>query len=215
MRSIKKSIFLAKSKNYSTKGQGSKDSSNNNINSNSDITLSSTVDDRTRLQALALRLGPNIDIAIKLIKRMKGIFERKLGLVFQNKETVLAPGWGSSPFGIVITQFVDKTIQIIFAEEYERPDFEKMVIKIASMLFKYRITKVYVDGSNPSFISSLKRRVGENPNCKEYTKEKLQNQIHGRMVVCPVNFSQKHRDMLMQLKLFFERHAIAHQFEIR
>ena len=33
--------------------------------------------------------GPNIDIAIKLIKRMKGIFERKLGLVFQNKETVL------------------------------------------------------------------------------------------------------------------------------
>ena len=33
--------------------------------------------------------GPNIDMAIKLIKRMKVIFERKLGLVFQNKETVL------------------------------------------------------------------------------------------------------------------------------
>jgi hypothetical protein len=33
--------------------------------------------------------GPNIDIAIKLIRRLKNIFELKLGLVFDNKETVL------------------------------------------------------------------------------------------------------------------------------
>ena len=33
--------------------------------------------------------GPNIEMAIKLIKRMKNIFEPKLGLYFQNKETVL------------------------------------------------------------------------------------------------------------------------------
>jgi late competence protein required for DNA uptake (superfamily II DNA/RNA helicase) len=33
--------------------------------------------------------GPNIDIATKLIKRLKGIFEHKLGLTFDNKETVL------------------------------------------------------------------------------------------------------------------------------
>ena len=33
--------------------------------------------------------GPNIDMAIKLIKRLKNIFETKLGLTFQNKETVL------------------------------------------------------------------------------------------------------------------------------
>ena len=33
--------------------------------------------------------GPNIDIAIKLIKRLKGIFEPKLGIIFENKETVL------------------------------------------------------------------------------------------------------------------------------
>ena len=33
--------------------------------------------------------GPNIDIAIKLIKRMESLFERKLGLTFANKETVL------------------------------------------------------------------------------------------------------------------------------
>ena len=33
--------------------------------------------------------GPNQDIAIKLIKRLKGIFEPKLGIRFTNKETVL------------------------------------------------------------------------------------------------------------------------------
>ena len=33
--------------------------------------------------------GPNIDIAIKLIRRLKNIFERKLGIYFDNKETVL------------------------------------------------------------------------------------------------------------------------------
>jgi hypothetical protein len=33
--------------------------------------------------------GPNIDLATKLIKRLKQIFEPKLGLTFSNKETVL------------------------------------------------------------------------------------------------------------------------------
>ena len=51
--------------------------------------------------------------------------------------------------------------------------------------------------------------MGENPNYQNYSKEELQRQIHGRMIVCPVNFSQKHRDMLMHTKLFFERHTIA------
>jgi hypothetical protein len=40
-------------------------------------------------QQMCIVTGPNIDIAIKLIKRMKNIFERKLGLIFQNKENVL------------------------------------------------------------------------------------------------------------------------------
>ena len=33
--------------------------------------------------------GPNIDIATKLIKRLKGIFDTKLGLTFNDKETLL------------------------------------------------------------------------------------------------------------------------------
>ena len=31
--------------------------------------------------------GPNQELAIKLIKRMKGLFEHRLGITFANKET--------------------------------------------------------------------------------------------------------------------------------
>jgi len=33
--------------------------------------------------------GPTLSLAVKLIQRLKNIFEPKLGIIFQNKETVL------------------------------------------------------------------------------------------------------------------------------
>src|SRR5207244_7519958 len=45
--------------------------------------------DGYRNSQMCIVTGPNIDIAIKLIKRMKSLFERKLGLTFANKQTVL------------------------------------------------------------------------------------------------------------------------------
>ena len=46
-------------------------------------------DNDFRNSQMCIVTGPNIDIAIKLIKRFKGIFEPKLGINFDNKETVL------------------------------------------------------------------------------------------------------------------------------
>jgi hypothetical protein len=45
--------------------------------------------DDYRNSQMCIVTGPNQDIAIKLIKRMKGLFEHKLGVIFANKETVL------------------------------------------------------------------------------------------------------------------------------
>jgi hypothetical protein len=42
-----------------------------------------------RKSQMCIVTGPNIDIAIKLIKRLKDIFERKLVLTFSSKETVI------------------------------------------------------------------------------------------------------------------------------
>ncbi|MFL6399837.1 MAG: DEAD/DEAH box helicase family protein, partial [Nitrososphaeraceae archaeon] len=45
--------------------------------------------DDYRNSQMCIVTGPNIDIAIKLIKRMKALFEPKLGVTFDSKETVL------------------------------------------------------------------------------------------------------------------------------
>jgi len=42
-----------------------------------------------RNSQMCIVTGPNQELAIKLIKRMKGLFEEKLGLTFDSKETVL------------------------------------------------------------------------------------------------------------------------------
>ena len=50
----------------------------------------STVDNgRFKNSQMCIVTGPNIDLATKLIKRLKAIFSNKLGLYFTNKETVL------------------------------------------------------------------------------------------------------------------------------
>ena len=52
--------------------------------------LCTSVEDvRFRNSQMCIVTGPNIDLATKLIKRMKTIFEPKLGLYFENKATVL------------------------------------------------------------------------------------------------------------------------------
>lgn len=42
-----------------------------------------------RNSQMCIVTGPNVDMAVKLIVRMKALFEQKLGILFANKETVL------------------------------------------------------------------------------------------------------------------------------
>ena len=48
-----------------------------------------TSSDDYKNSQMCIITGPNIDLAIKLIKRLKQIFSNKLGIYFTNKETVL------------------------------------------------------------------------------------------------------------------------------
>ena len=48
-----------------------------------------TKDDTYKNSQMCIVTGPNIDLATKLIKRLKAIFSSKLGIYFTNKETVL------------------------------------------------------------------------------------------------------------------------------
>jgi hypothetical protein len=71
------------------------------------------------------------------------------------------PAYGSSAFGIVVTEWADRIVQIVHAEEYHRPDYNEMLSIVYGLMTKYNIDKVYVDGANPSFIKSLKLQIGE------------------------------------------------------
>lgn len=42
-----------------------------------------------------------------------------------SKAMGIDPGFGSSSFGIVIVQRMDGTIQVVYAEEFERPDYNE------------------------------------------------------------------------------------------
>ena len=118
------------------------------------------------------------------------------------------PTFGSSAFGIVITQRVDNQIQIMHAEEYQRPDFNQMLSVVWDLFRRFgKINKIYIDGSNPSFIRALKIQIGEDEEYEEIIKEaKSRKQNYEfSMDVVPVNFSTEHKSMLGNCKMLLER----------
>ena len=114
------------------------------------------------------------------------------------------PAYGSSSFGIVITQFVDGQVQILHAEEYKRPDFNEMLSRVWDLLVKHSVQKVLIDGANPSFIKSLKLQWGERPDYENEKKE-----YYKYMRVEPVSFGKEHKEMLGHCKMLLEQGYIA------
>jgi hypothetical protein len=51
---------------------------------------------------------------------------------FTSKSMGIDPAYGSSAFGIVVTQWIDNHIQILHAEEYHRPDYNEMLSGLMS-----------------------------------------------------------------------------------
>jgi hypothetical protein len=120
------------------------------------------------------------------------------------KSMSIDPAYGSSAFGIVVTQFVDDHIEILYAEEYHRPDYNEMLSVVYGLMTKYNVDKVYIDGANPSFIKSLKLQIGEDADYDKviarYRSEGLGDAIKDTKVA-PVNFNKEHKAILGQCKM--------------
>jgi hypothetical protein len=143
---------------------------------------------------------------------------------YTQKSVGLDPGFGSSNFGVCITELVDGTVNVIHAEEYHRPDFNAMINTAISLIDKFGITfegrsRIFVDGANPSFIRALKDRLEEDP---EYDKQiaYYKHNYHSvydlqflqqNMFVIPVQFNKEHKHMLAHTKemLEYNKGAIA------
>jgi hypothetical protein len=124
---------------------------------------------------------------------------------FTSRSMGIDPAWGSSPFGIVVTQWIDNHIQILHAEEYHRPDYNEMLSVAYGLMSKYDVDRVYMDGANPSFIKSLKLQIGEDADyMPEIHKAKQENRKPDMRIV-PVNFNAEHKAMLGHCKMILEQ----------
>ena len=101
------------------------------------------------------------------------------------------PAWGgSSKFAIMVSQFMDGRIQILYASEFDRPEPNDMEQLLLDLAHKYALFteagqngQIIVDGANVSLIKSLKHKLNEYTH---YEEEKPEDQIWKR--VRPVNF---------------------------
>ena len=111
-------------------------------------------------------------------------------------------GFGSSEFGIVITQGKDKAVEVIYAESFNRPLHNDMIDLIRALKNKHHITKIFRDASNAGFISTLKYQLGDY-DYRTYTEQKnIINHMYdprrdyNNVQVFPINFATMHKDML-------------------
>jgi hypothetical protein len=127
---------------------------------------------------------------------------------FGSRSMGIDPGYGSSAFGIVVTQWEDNHVQILHAEEYHRPDYNEMLSLVYRLMSKYQVDAVYIDGANPSFIRSLKLQIGEDPDYDKviarYKTEGWGDSWTKDMRVIPVNFNKDHKAMLGHCKMILE-----------
>jgi hypothetical protein len=133
---------------------------------------------------------------------------------YTQKSIGLDPGFGSSPFGVVITEWVDNEIRVLHAEDYERPEFNEMIDTTIRLMNQFGIrpqdysSRIYVDGANPEFIRSLKHQLRERPDYEDEIKF-YQSNSPGidwtqNMTVIPVHFVKEHRRMLAHAKKIIE-----------
>jgi hypothetical protein len=104
-------------------------------------------------------------------------------------------------------------LQVLEAEEYQKPTFENMLGVVSDLLRKYgrSINKIYCDASNSAFIRSLKIQLGEDEFYEEIIKDykaKGWNWETGEtMIVVPVPFSTQHKPMLQNVKMLMEKNG--------
>jgi len=128
-----------------------------------------------------------------------------------SKSMGIDPGWGSSAFAVVVTQFQDGEVQVLEARQWEKVDFNEVLKEISTIIAKYDPTKIYIDGANPSFIRSLKLELNEDPEYEKaieyYNHTKCDWTLNMR--VLPVSFAKESKAMLGNCKMILESGLIA------
>lgn len=130
---------------------------------------------------------------------------------FYGRSMGLDPAWGASGsnFGIVITQYRNQRVEVIYAEEVRNPYFNDVMNRVMQLKQTHHITKIYVDGSAPEVIKELKRRIGEpGHNYDHYTSKQIWSFRNGAWQVIPIDFKSHHIQMLNWTNELLQKHMV-------
>jgi hypothetical protein len=132
------------------------------------------------------------------------------------KSMGIDPGFGSSKFAIVVTQLINQNskVQVLYAEEFERPDFSEMLEKILKIYDNYSVTKIYVDAANPEITTAIKRGLNERTDYERHISNlKIRHpkylNLATWMNVIPMSFSSDGREMLSHTKRYLDNTWLA------
>ncbi len=127
------------------------------------------------------------------------------------KSLGIDPAFGSSKFAFVLTQMRNERVEVLYADEFERPDFNEMIDKAWQLVTNYNVDKVFTDAANPAIITGLKRVLGEDTDYEaeiSYIKKHYSDPVYWMKVV-PVSFNSEHKEMLGNTKVFLEKGLVA------
>lgn len=113
-------------------------------------------------------------------------------------------GFGSSNFGVCVIQKIDGILQVVLADEHNRPDINDEVYDAAARIKSWGIATTQCDAAQPAFISALKRKIGENPNYVDLPKDRYR-----WMKVKPIPFGTNHKSMLANTLILLEKGKVA------
>jgi hypothetical protein len=100
---------------------------------------------------------------------------------------------------------------VLYADEFERPDFNEMINKPLQLMRNYNVNKVFIDAANPAIITRLKQAIGERIDYEEqiaHLKSKHINPVRW-MQALPVSFNAEHIEMLGHTKMLIEKELLA------
>jgi hypothetical protein len=146
--------------------------------------------------------------------------QQMLQSTFYGRSMGIDPGFGSSEFGICITQGRNGKIEVLYADSLgERPRPEECIDLVVSLRQRLRVQNIFIDASAAGFVTSLKYRLGDQDyNSYESDRKEVPDNIidklghhlaYGkRYAVKPVNFGTMHRELLAHDLQIISKHRI-------
>lgn len=152
----------------------------------------------------------SIETATELGKEFEAV--RKGGIPYDMQKSMgVDAGFGSSKFGIVVTGLNRHGIvEVLYAEEYDRPNFQDMIDEIINVRRNYNVNKLYIDDANPEVVRALKYAYGEDQDWhRVMSKHKLGDAWVQWMSILPISFRAEHKEMLAHTKRFLDAESFA------